>query len=327
MHQGMPNKYNFRNLASELSAEMFEEHWKLYEEYCKNLNEVLAQLSNPYAQDLLQSVSPIEGKYRELQRSRAFLMNGVLLHELFFENVILPDNTTPMIPGSQFLSMVQTYFPQIKSNDFWEVLIKPAAKSARGWCVLGFNTLTATMEISMLDSDGEIIPVGLYPILVIDVYEHSYSHQYGIDRGTYLEHLRKSINWAVVDHRVAVIYSAHELMRMSIPAEAEDYIKNMSNDADKDFGFPSEESFPDQGKPQGYGIDTRKDESLKANPRAFSAVEDIVTKSDLDVAFQKVRCLSVISFRTEDDLFDEQVKGKGPRFREQLWTMLQEGKE
>lgn len=324
MHQGMPQKYNFVNIAPELSVEMFENHWKLYEGYCLRLNETLQQLSNPYDPNLVNSASPASGKLRELESDKAYLTNAVLLHELFFENVILPDNSAPMIPGPQITSLIQRDFPHVKSNDFWSNIIKPTAKAARGWCIVGFSTLNARLDVCMLDSHGGAMPIGLYPLLVIDVYEHSYAPQYGIDRGTYLNHLRRSLNWAVVEHRVATIHSASELMRLSVPEEAEEYIKKQfDGENDKDFGFPDEDWFPDQGTPQSKGLDSRNELSTQPNPRAHSSVQGAVTEADLDEAFQRIRHLSTISFKSEDDLFDEEAIGRSSRFRETLWAMLQ----
>jgi Fe-Mn family superoxide dismutase len=326
MYQGMPQKYNFVNIAPELSVEMFENHWKLYEGYCLKLNETLKGLSNPYDPNLINSASPASGRLRELESDKAYLTNAVLLHELFFENVILPDNGTPMIPGSQFTSMIQRDFPHVKSNDFWRNIIKPTAKAARGWCIVGFSTLNARLDVCMLDSHGGVMPIGLYPLLVLDVYEHSYAPQYGIDRGTYLNHMRRSINWSVVEHRVATIHSASELMRLSVPEEAEEYIKKQNDD--KDFGFPDEDWFPDGGEtPQSNGLDTRNGLATQPNPRAHSSVQGSVTEADLDAAFQRIKSLAAISFKSEDDLFDKEATGKSTRFREELWALLQEETE
>ena len=111
MHQGMPHKYQFGNIAPELSVKLFENHWKLYENYCLRLNETLKQLSNPYDPELLRSASPASGRLRELESDKSYLTNAVLLHELFFENVILSDNSAPMIPGPQFTSMISKGVP------------------------------------------------------------------------------------------------------------------------------------------------------------------------------------------------------------------------
>ena len=323
MHQGLPNKYQFQNIAPELSVKMFEDHWKLYESYVLQWGETMKQFSNPYDPGLADSASPVSGKLRELESDKTYLTNAILLHELFFENVILPDNSAPMIPGPQFTSLIQKDFPQVKAQDFWSHIIKPTSKAARGWCVVGFSTLEAKIDVAMRDSHGGYIPLGMYPLLVIDMYEHSYSEQYGIDRGTYLDHLLKSINWNIVEHRVATIHSASELMRTSIPEEAEEYIRDQFNDEDKDFGFPGEEDFPDDGKPQATGLDTRNDLSVYPNPRAHGSVEQPVTRADLETAFQRIRTLSTISFISEEDYFDREVIDRSPRFREELWAMLQ----
>ena len=269
------------------------------------MNDTLKQLSNPYDPNLTNSASPASGRLRELESDKAYLTNAVLLHELFFENVILPDNSAPMIPGPQFTSLVQRDFPHVKSNDFWSNIIKPVAKSARGWCIVGFSTLNARLDVCMLDSHGGVMPIGLYPLLVLDVYEHAYAPQYSIDRGTYLDHTRRSLNWAVVEHRVATIHSASELMRLSVPEEAEEYIKKQyDGDNDKDFGFPDEDWFPDQGEPQSEGLDSRNELATQPNPRAHSSVQGAVTEADLDASFQRIKHLSTISFKSEDDLFD-----------------------
>ncbi len=327
MHQGMPHKYQFSNIAPELSVAMFENHWKLYEGYVLKLNETMKQLSNPYDPELVRKASPASGKLRELETAKSFLNNAVLLHELFFENVILPDNSAPMAPGPQTMSLIQRDFPQVKASDFWDTIIKPTAKAARGWCIVGVNMLQSTMDVAMLDSHEGIIPLGLYPVLIIDMYEHSYSEQYGIDRGTYVDHLKRSINWSIVEHRLATVMSASEMMRVSIPEEAEEYIRQEFTDkSDIEFGFPDEDDFPDQ-QPESTGLDNRNELSIQPNPRAHSAVEDKVTKADLEDAYNQITHLSRVSFSSTDDMFDKVVRGRSPRFRDELWAMLQEGPE
>lgn len=324
MHQGMPTKYQFSNIAPGLSVEMFEEHWKLYEAYVLRLNEVLQQLSNPYDAELAKSEGTAGGKLRELQISKSFLFNAIYLHELFFENLIMPKGSGPMVPGPQFLTLLQNDYPQVRPGDFWDIVVKPVAKVARGWCIVGFNVLGARLDVCMLDSSADVVPLGLYPLLVIDMEEHAYAHQYGIDRGTYLEYLRRSVNWAIVEHRVATIQSASELMRVSMPEEAEEYIRDQFSNQEESFGFPKDEDwFPNPAEPQATGLDNRNQLSNQPNPRAYSST-DVVTLADLGEAFNRIKHLSVISFKTKEDLYDVEVRGKSARFREQLWSMMQE---
>lgn len=315
-------KYQFGNIVSELSVKLFEDHWKLYENYVNALNDNLKKFSNPYDPELLRSAKPSGGPYRSMEADRIYLSNAVMLHELFFENVILPEHGAPLPIGPQFTSMVQQYFPHVKSNDFWSHIVKPTAKAARGWCIVGWNTLLHQMDVCMLDDHGGPLTLGLYPFLVLDVYEHAYAEQYNVDRGTYLDHIYKSINWNVVEHRVAKLHSASELMRTSVPEEAEEYIREtFENQEDAEFGFPDEESYPDSGEPPATGLDHRKELSVQPNPRIHSSV---VTQADIEQAYTRIKTLSKITFRDVDDMFDEEVKGKGREFRDTLWARLQE---
>ena len=162
---------------------------------------------------------------------------------------------------------------------------------------------------------------------MLDMYEHSYSEQYGIDRGTYLDHLKRSINWSIVEHRLATVTSASEMMRISVPEEAEEYIREQFVDkADIEFGFPDEDDYPDP-QPESTGLDHRNELSIQPNPRTHSSLEDKVTKADLEDAYNQIKHLSRVSFKSTDDMFDKVVRGRSPRFRDELWAKLQEGIE
>jgi len=323
-----PKKYQFGNIAPELSVKMFEDHARLYEGYVERLNDTLKSLSNPYDPELVRSASTSGGEFRGMQEDRMYLTNAVLLHELFFENVILPPNSAPMLMGPMLSSLLQQNFPNLAQKDFWSHAVKPMCKSARGWFILGWDTLQAELTTCMIDGHNINLMIGLYPLLVIDVWEHAYTQQYGIDKGTYLDHLQRSINWNVVEHRVATIHSASEMMRTAIPEQAEDYIRELQhqNREDSDFGFPGEDYFEDPGTPPSSTLDNRKDDMVRQNPRVQSSVS--VTKADLEKAYDRIKLLSKVTFSaTFEDLFDKEVKGKGSEFREALWARLHEDEE
>jgi Fe-Mn family superoxide dismutase len=44
-------------------------------------------------------------------------------------------------------------------------------------------------------------PANVVPILVLDVYEHAYMVDYGIDRAKYLDAFVKNLDWEVVAKR------------------------------------------------------------------------------------------------------------------------------
>jgi hypothetical protein len=225
--------------------------------------------------------------------------------------------------GPIFKSLVQQHFPHVKASDFWSHIVKPTAKAARGWGIVGWDTIQAKLDVTMMDGDFGPCLVGLYPLLVIDCTEHSYAQQFGIDKGTYLDHVFRSINWSIVEHRVATVNSASELMRTAIPEQAEDYIRDMFTDNEKDFGFPNEDSYNEQGLPPAVGLDSRHEQSISPNPRAHSSVtNNTVTQADLQTAYDRIKMLAAVTFRSEDAMFDQEVRGRGTAFREALWDRL-----
>ena len=320
-----PKKYQFGNLAPELSVKMFEDHSRLYMMAVDRLNQCLAEMSNPYDPQLVGDANCQAGRYRDLENDKTYLTNLVMLHELFFENVILPPGSPPQPVGPMMQSLIQDHFPQVKASDFWSHIVKPTCEAARAWCIVGWDTLQAKLDVTMMDDDYGPCIVGLYPLLVIDVMEHSYTQQYGIDRGTYIDHLARSINWNVIEHRVAVVHSASEMMRTAIPEQAEEYIREIQRQReDTEFGFPDENYFDDSGAPQSKTLDTRNDEAVQMNPR----VQSSVTEADVQKSYDRIKLLSSVTFDDSfEDRFDAEVSGKGREFRDALWARLQEETE
>jgi Fe-Mn family superoxide dismutase len=313
-----PKHYQFSNLAPELSTKMFEDHWKLYVEHIERLNNTIAKLSNPYDPERLRNA----GGWRDIENDKTSASNAVMLHELFFENVLMPPHSAPMPAGAMFTSLVQSEFPHVKATDFWSHIIKPTAKAANGWCIVGWDTVNAKLDVTMMDSDYGPCLVGLFPIIVIDTHEHAYAQQYGIDKGTYLEHIARSLNWSIIEHRIGVIHSASELMRTAIPEQAEDYVRDLMKEQEHDFGFPNEDSYNEQGLPPAVGLDSRNEQSVSPNPRVQSSVEGGVTQADLQEAHDRIKALAKITFRSVDNMFDEEVRGKTADFRKALWERV-----
>jgi superoxide dismutase len=321
-----PKHYQFSNLAPELNTKMFEDHWQLYEQSVGRLNDTMIKLSNPYDPQRMRSASTSSGEWRDIENDKTSLTNSVVLHELFFENVLMPPHSAPMPVGPMLQSLVQEHFPTVKASDFWSHVVKPTAKAARGWCIVGWDTVQATLDVTMMDNDFGPCLVGLYPLLVIDCHEHAYAQQYGIDKGTYLDHIARSLNYSIIEHRVATIHSASELMRTAIPEQAEDYVRDMYKDNEQDFGFPNEDSYNEQGTPPQTGLDSRNEMAVSPNPRVQSSVEDdgVITQADLQDALDRVRSLATITFKSEDDMYDSEVRGKSKAFKEALWDKLRE---
>jgi len=74
--------------------------------------------------------------------------------------------------------------------------------SMRGWVVLIQGEYNGKLRIIGQDSHDDGTVYNGKPILVLDVYEHAYMIDFGIDRKEYIKVFFENINWDVVNKRL-----------------------------------------------------------------------------------------------------------------------------
>lgn len=179
-----------------LSSNQIEQHLKLYSGYITKVNEIQAlidqvDLNGPPAANATYN------PYRELLVEQSFALNGVIYHEFYFDNLGGKGGE----PGGDLRSAIDTRFGSWgKFMDYF----KAAGKNMRGWVVLGWNTRDGRIHVYGLDAHNLYTPANVLPIAVLDVYEHAYMIDYGINRGAYLDAFLKNIDWSVCAKRFAM---------------------------------------------------------------------------------------------------------------------------
>lgn len=176
-----------------MSQKQLEQHQKLYQGYVKKRNEIDQKLQTVNREN---SAGITYSDLRCLKVAQTFALNGSLLHELYFEN-IAPGKRKK--PGKITMQLLERNFGSLES--FKKDLLT-IASCARGWVLTSYNILDGTVTNYLLDAHNETVPVLVLPLLVVDVYEHAYMIDFGIDRAQYLDILWKNINWDVVEQRV-----------------------------------------------------------------------------------------------------------------------------
>ena len=174
-----------------VNRKQYEEHLKLYEGYVNKINEIDEILmKNPE----YEKANATYSHFRGLKRGESFAMDGVILHELYFENLGGTSRQAEMLT-------VQTITQHFQGFDRWEKEFAATGKASRGWAVLIWDQRSTRLRNVSLDSHDEgNIALG-FPLLVMDVYEHAYWGQYGADKAAYIEQFMKNINWQVVNRR------------------------------------------------------------------------------------------------------------------------------
>ncbi len=189
-HTFTPKKFDHLIGMEGFTVQLLKNHFKLYEGYVENTNKLLETLAE----------TPTDGKdpnYAELSRRLGFELNGMRLHEYYFEN----------LGGDGDFDLAPTLAKELKSSygdfDTWkEIFVATGAIRGVGWCILYRDPITGGL-ISQWIGEHEVgHPAGWTPVLVMDLWEHAYMLDYGTERKGYIEAFFANVNWAAVETRV-----------------------------------------------------------------------------------------------------------------------------
>jgi len=174
-----------------ISAKTIQEHYKLYEGYVNKVNET---------REKLQAIDVSKGnttysEVRALKRGESYALDGVKLHELYFEQLGGPSKSRP---GGDLLKGIEASFG---SYDRWLAEFKGSGLSARGWAILAYDLDQKELFHYITDDqhDGHVIRT--VPILPLDVFEHSYFIDYGTKRADYMQAFFDNLDWSIVTKR------------------------------------------------------------------------------------------------------------------------------
>ena len=174
------------------SDRLMKSHLGLYQGYVKNTNHLAAVLLNKVK---LGKANTIE--YAEMKRRFGWEFNGMRLHELYFEN--LSARPVPQRKASPLYEKIRQDFGQ---SGTWERgFVGVGGMRGIGWAVLTYDPVSSRLFNVWLDEHDAGFPVGATPLLVMDVFEHAYIQDYGMDRPAYVQAFMKAIDWRVVERR------------------------------------------------------------------------------------------------------------------------------
>lgn len=195
-HKLSAKEFDFKKVKT-LSNNQLSQHYQLYKGYINKTNELWSQLENVNLENTNTAFSP----YRCIKIGESFALNGVKLHELYFSNL---GGQGGKASGS-ILKMLEDDFG---SFDNWLAYFKAAGLSARGWAVLALDSIDGKLHNYIQDAHDIGVITLSYPLLVLDVYEHAYMIDFGVDRKSYLEAYFKTIDWDVVNQRLEFLLGA-----------------------------------------------------------------------------------------------------------------------
>ncbi|PSG99170.1 MAG: superoxide dismutase [Nanohaloarchaea archaeon SW_7_43_1] len=120
---------------------------------------------------------------------------GNFLHQIFWNNM------SPEGGGEPEGELMQKIEKDFGSYGNWKKEFKAAASSASGWALLVYIPRENELHNVAVDQHDEGAVWGAHPVLAVDVWEHSYYHDYGPDRGDFVDNIFELINWSDVQNR------------------------------------------------------------------------------------------------------------------------------
>ena len=176
----------------DLSEKMIRSHWENnYGGSVRTLAAVKKQLA-----DALASKDTPAWLYNDLKREHLLRTGSVVFHEYYFDNL--------GGSGSASAGTRKTIGDAFGSFDAWETEFRRIANGlggGSGWVVLGYNAHTRVLENYWMADHGHG-PAATLPLLVMDMYEHSYQMDFGAATARYIDAFFRNIQWDAVASRL-----------------------------------------------------------------------------------------------------------------------------
>ena len=183
--------YPLNALEPYYSKKTLELHYQiLYKGYVDNTNKVEQKLQKARETGDFSNIKCLE-------KDLSFFGSGAILHELFFENM------GPPIPTEPDIDLMNQIIKDFGSYDIFKNQFSEASKvvEASGWGILVWIPKWQKLEILQCEKHQNLTLWGCIPLLVLDMWEHSYYLQYYTERAEYIKAFWNIVNWNVVNKR------------------------------------------------------------------------------------------------------------------------------
>lgn len=167
-------------------AKLLDTHIKLYKGYVAQVNFIDSKLQKENSPFLLQS----------LRKQYGFEYDGMVLHELYFTQ--LAGNGKTNLRKRIIRKIIDTF----SSIECFKSHVKSYAKTRGiGWVVLFGNEQNGDLKLTWIADHDKGLLAGWTPISVIDLWEHAYICQFGLDKEKYIDLVFEYTDWDVINTR------------------------------------------------------------------------------------------------------------------------------
>jgi superoxide dismutase, Fe-Mn family len=126
-----------------------------------------------------------------------FHSSSHILHSIFWTNL----TNKPSVPTGELLKRIEKNFGSFARL---KALIGATSKNVdgNGWGILAYQPYSDSLTIMQCENHEKLTQWGCIPLLVIDVWEHSYYLKYKNKRADFVDAIFNIINWDNVAQRL-----------------------------------------------------------------------------------------------------------------------------
>jgi Fe-Mn family superoxide dismutase len=177
-----------------ISEKTMVEHYKLYSGYVKKFNEI---------EDALQTVdrqaaNQIYSQMRAVKVEQTFALGGVKNHEKYFE-ILGGFGSKPSAQAEEIITR------EYQTVDNFKRELTAVAMASRGWAFVSYDYDLKRLLITPGDSQNTYLIWNAELIIALDIYEHAYFQDYGVDRLSYIEAFYRNLNWEKINKSLKTI--------------------------------------------------------------------------------------------------------------------------
>lgn len=186
-----PKKYDLRTEL--LSSKTKQARQRDFEGFVSNLNEISAKLDGADR----EVAGDKSSDFRRLKIDEVHNMNAAFLRALHFEN-ISDLNSKVTMDMLSFLRLERDF----GGFDNWQKDFIACCMSSRdGYAMTGYSLFLKRYINFIIDTESLNVPIGVLPVIVLDVAEGAYYRDYLDDRKSYILGMMKEFNWERIEKR------------------------------------------------------------------------------------------------------------------------------
>ncbi|MGI8987245.1 MAG: superoxide dismutase [Nocardioidaceae bacterium] len=178
--------YDYSALEPHIAGEIMQlHHDKHHATYVSGANTALEKMAEARDKADLGSVNMLE-------KNLAFNLGGHVNHSIFWPN-LSPDGGDK--PDGQLAAAIDEHFG---SFDGFRAHFEATALGIQGsgWAILAWDLLGQRPLIFQLFDQQGNVPVGIVPIVMLDMWEHAFYLQYKNVKADYVQAWWNVVNWA-----------------------------------------------------------------------------------------------------------------------------------